>query len=117
MTITYPDGAVLDALVLSQSEDSIRAVVAGEEEVRTLTRVHGTWVSEDCEPVVVEFAWQRQRSQVNPTEADCICSKALAARLIAMLWGAQDDSVGDTVHVIAGDGNRMGVNLSQPGIH
>lgn len=91
--------------------------MAGEEDVRTLTRIHGTWISEDCESVVVEFAWQRQRSQGNPTEADCICSKPLAARLIAMLWGAQEDSVGDLVNLISADGNRLRSNLNQPGIH
>lgn len=119
MTITYANGAVLDAVVLSQDENTIRAAVAGDADVHTLTHIHGTWISEDCEPVVVEFAWQSQRSPGNPSEADCVCSKALAARLIGMLWGgsAQDDSAADMVYALSGDGNRLGVNPKQVGIN
>jgi len=109
MTITYPDGAVLEALVLAQGENMIRVAVPGEEDVRTLTRTHGNWISEDCEPVVVEFAWQRRWSPSTPTEADCTCSKALSARLIAMLSGGftQEDAVADAVYAVSGGRSRV----------
>jgi hypothetical protein len=59
-----------------------------------LSDINGTWVAADCEPVSIEFAWQRHDFQKTVTEADCICSHELAARLIHSLFtGAQEDRV------------------------
>jgi hypothetical protein len=56
-----------------------------------LTDIHGTWVSEDCEPLHVEFAWQQKSPAEIVSEADCICSQDLAARLIHLLWVGSDE--------------------------
>ncbi|MEI9974836.1 MAG: hypothetical protein WDO73_23970 [Ignavibacteriota bacterium] len=61
-----------------------------------LTDIHGTWVTEDCEPVRVEFAWQGKTRDQLLTEADCICSKDLAARLLHLLWNADEEAAPKT---------------------
>src|ERR1039458_4973537 len=58
VTITYPNGIILEAIVLSHEENEIRAIAAGCDDVLAFTRIHGTWISEEIEPVAIEFAWQ-----------------------------------------------------------
>jgi hypothetical protein len=82
MTVTYPNGTDLKAIVLSHGELDIRSVAAGSDDVLTFTRIHGTWISEDGDPVTIEFSWQRHGASHRPSENDCICAKELAARLI-----------------------------------
>ena len=55
MTITYPNGTVLPAVVLSRGEEEIRAIAPGCDDVLVFTRIRGTWVSEELEPVTIEF--------------------------------------------------------------
>ena len=86
MTITYPDGTAVEAIVLSHEENEIRAVAGGCDDVLAFNRIHGMWYSEVNEPVVIEFAWQRRRASPVPSEDDCICPKELAARLIRTLF-------------------------------
>jgi len=85
MTITYPNRTALEALLLSRGKDTLRAAISGEDDIHIFTHIHNTWVSEECEPVQIDFVWSRSGGADVPTEADCICSKALASRLIAML--------------------------------
>ena len=85
MTITYLNGTVLEAIVQSHEENAIRAIAAGCEDVLVFTCIHGTWISEELEPVAIEFAWQRRGTSPSPSEDACVCPKALAARLIQSL--------------------------------
>src|ERR1035438_8604113 len=80
VTITYPNGIILEAIVLSHEENEIRAIVASCDDVLAFTRIHGTWISEEIEPVAIEFAWQRRGISPTPSLAACICPKTLAAR-------------------------------------
>ena len=59
MTIKYRDGRTVEAVILSRDSDSMRVAVKDAEDAVKLVSVHGTWVSEDCEPVRIEFAWER----------------------------------------------------------
>src|ERR1039457_2540108 len=86
VTITYPNGIILEAIVLSHEENEIRAMAAGSDDVLAFTRIHGTWISEEVEPVTIEFARQRRGASPTPSLAACICSKELAARLIQSLF-------------------------------
>lgn len=86
MTITYLDGTVLEAIVISHEENEIRAIAAGCGDVLAFTRIHGTWISEEIEPVAIEFAWQRRRKPPVTSEDDCVCPKELAACLIESLF-------------------------------
>ena len=86
MTITYSNGTVLDAILLTHDEHEIRAAIASVGDTLTLTCVNGTWISEDLEPVSVGFAWQRIATPPTPVEDEYLCSKGLAARLIHALF-------------------------------
>jgi hypothetical protein len=75
MVLIYGDGSRTEAFLLARTENKIRVAIPGSDDPLELTDVRGTWVSEDCEPVRVEFAWQgRTREQVL-TEADCLCRR------------------------------------------
>ena len=92
MTLTYADGNRTEAILLARSENKIRVAIPGSDDPVELTDVRGTWVSEDCEPVRVEFAWQKKTSAALLSEADCVCPKDLAARLIHLLWNADEEA-------------------------
>ena len=85
VTITYPGETVLEAIALSHEENEIRAIAAGCDDVLEFTRVHDTWISEEIDPVTIEFAWQRRQTSPSISEDDCLRPKELAGRLIAMV--------------------------------
>jgi hypothetical protein len=68
----------------------MRVALEGAEDILELTNVHGTWVTADCEPVRIGFAWQTRARGMPPSEADCICPQDLAARLIRSLLYSGD---------------------------
>ena len=85
MTINYPNGTTLKATLLMHGNDTLRATVPGDDDVRTFTLANGTWISGECEPVTIEFAWHRREPAHVPNETECICPMDLAARLITAL--------------------------------
>jgi hypothetical protein len=91
MTITYRDGRQVTAFILSRSEERIRVTVPGCDDPIELNDRNGTWVTEDCEPVRIQFAWQRRTRPEILSEADCICSHQLAARLIHLLMSESEE--------------------------
>jgi len=115
VTITYPNGTVLEAIVLSHEENEIRAIAAGCDDVLAFTRIHGTWISEEIEPVAIEFAWQRRGTSPSTSEDDCVCSKGLAARLIAMLLsGCKRGEAGeDALYVFSPEGSRVAIHRTE----
>ena len=101
MTIRYANGQTIEAVLLSRAEKTMRVALQGSEDVVTLNDVNGTWVSDECEPVEVRFAWQ-QAAAGPVSEADFICSPQLAARLIRLLvtcekTGSQSKTLAMTV--------------------
>ena len=115
MTITYLNGTVFEAVVLSHEENAIRAIAPGCEDVLVFTRIQGTWISEELEPVAIEFAWQRRGTSPSTSEDDCVCSKKLAARLIAMLLsGCERGEAGeDTLYVFIPEGRRVAIHRTE----
>jgi hypothetical protein len=91
MILIYADGRRTKAVLLARSESQLRVAIPGCDEPLELNDIHGTWVSEDCEPVRVEFAWQGKMPEEVPSEADCICPPELAARLIHLLWSGNEE--------------------------
>jgi hypothetical protein len=89
MTIHYSDGKALEAVLLTRTETTIRAAVQGADDVTEFSKINDAWVSEDCEPVRIVFAWQRQKFAETVTEADCICSRELATRLLHLLFSEE----------------------------
>ena len=86
MTIRYSDGRVGEALLLSRGEDTIRLQVKGEDDVVEFSNIRGTWVSADCEPVSIEFAWEGNDRKPVVSETDCLCSPELADHLLQLLF-------------------------------
>src|SRR5674476_1370420 len=82
VTITYPNGTVLEAIVLSHEENEIRAIAAGCDDVLAFTRIHGTWISEEVEPVAIACAAPRAATIVGSTCRDGIVSWAPKPRTI-----------------------------------
>ena len=91
MTIRYANGRTLEAVLLSRTDNTLRVAAKGTEDVQVFSDINGTWVSEDCEPVRIDFEWQRHSRDEAIAEADCICPKDLAARLMYLLFSGSDE--------------------------
>jgi hypothetical protein len=91
MTIRYTDGRTLEAVLLSRTEKTLRVAAKNTDDVQVFTDINGTWVSEDCEPVRIDFEWQRHSREEAVAEADCICPQELASRLLYLLFSGTDD--------------------------
>ena len=79
MTIKYSDGRRIEGVILSPGDSAMRVALKRAEDTMDFAFMAGTWVSENGEPVEVEYAWQRHALKKPVSEADCICSKELAA--------------------------------------
>jgi hypothetical protein len=89
MLIHYHEGRTAQAILLSRTANSVRVAVQGAEDIAEFRQVNGTWVSEDCEPVTIEFALAQISDKPAVTLADCICPADLAAGLVKMLCEAE----------------------------
>ena len=96
MTIRYADGRAVEGVTLARTPNMMRIAVKGCDDAAEFINVHGTWISEDCEPVTMEYG-PRRNARTIPSEDDCICSRTLAAVLLDLLltdsaedeWAAQ----------------------------
>ena len=91
MIIHYTNGKSIEGILLAQGENVLRVAAPGEDDILEFTRVNDIWVSGDCEPARIEFAWQRRKHLPTVTEADCICPRELAARLIHLLLNGDEE--------------------------
>jgi hypothetical protein len=91
MTIRYMNGSAQEAMLLSRTETELRIALRGSDDVLSLNHIGGTWVTEDCEPVHVDFAWSRLPAGEPFTESDCVCSHDLAAHLIHLLYTGDEE--------------------------
>jgi hypothetical protein len=92
MNIRYTNGYQIEGVLLSRDEHSMRVAIHGSDDVLHLNEIHGTWISEDCEPVQVDFAWTRHNDMPVVTVDDCICDKELAAKLLHMLFAGDNEA-------------------------
>src|ERR1022692_1582403 len=93
MTINYSAGRAVEAVLLTRTERTLLVAVQGADDVMEISNINEPGVSAVCEPVAIEFAWQRLDRKSKISEADCHCSPELAARLIRLLF---TDSSADT---------------------
>lgn len=91
VTILYGRGSrgVFALMRRSSTEQSIRVAAQGCDDVPEFALTNGRWISEDCEPVQVEFAYRGNASQIK--EKDCICSHEFAAALIHLLFAGENE--------------------------
>jgi len=98
MILIYADGSRKEAFLLARMENRMRVAIPGSDDPIELTDVNGTWVTDNCEAVRVEFAWQGKTREQVLTEADCVCSDDLAARLLHLLWNTEDEAGSKAAH-------------------
>jgi hypothetical protein len=112
MTIQYASGDIFEAVLLSRTSDTLRAAMPGEDDVKTFTLINGAWISEECEPVRIEIAWERCEEARVPDEAECVCSQELASRLTSMLLVGTDagDLVENMLYVNSAEGHRVWIH-------
>ncbi len=55
MIITYADGKSAEAIILSRTEETMRVVVKDDQDTVLFTCIDATWISEDGEPVEIDF--------------------------------------------------------------
>ena len=108
MTITYSDGTVVEAVLLSRGNNSLCVAVPGDDHARRFTLVNNAWISEGGDPVKIEFAWERRGQCGPPRESECVCSKELASRLVSMLLAGSngDDLIEDMLYVYSAEGRH-----------
>jgi hypothetical protein len=90
MTITYANGQTIKGALVVGDKTWMRLVLQGSDDVTEFTQVNGTWVSEDCEAVQIEFGWSN-RVNHEYKEEDFVCSHELAAQLIHLLLNPEED--------------------------
>lgn len=91
MKIRYQNGQSIEAITLSRGKNALRVLLRGTEDVIELTRVNSVWVTEDCEPVTLEYPSARPPASYR--EEDLICSADLAAHLIHLLYTDSSEDV------------------------
>ena len=117
MRITYPNGRVIEALLLSRGQETLRVVVPGDDDTRTYTLAEGAWRSDKGEPVHIELAWDGRSNSGVPAEAEFVCSKKLASRLMSLLVSfSSDDLLDDVLWVFAPEGRRVAIRQTRRGI-
>jgi hypothetical protein len=100
--------------LLSQQHNEIRAAAAGCDDTLVLTRYKSTWISENLEPVVIQFAWQRAKSFPAPSEDNCVCSKELANRLInSLLHGCDPEMQSDNPGIRKSEENHESLQRTE----
>jgi hypothetical protein len=92
MTVRYANGSTYDAVLLMRDETTLRVAMHGSDDVTQIERIGEVWVTEDCEPVQVEFAWSQVRSSEEVHETDFVCSLDLAAHLIHLLNAGEEET-------------------------
>jgi hypothetical protein len=80
-----------EAVLLSRAEKTLRVAAKNTDDVQVFIDINGTWVSEDCEPVRIDFEWQRHSGGEAVAEEDCICPAELASRLLYLLFSGTDE--------------------------
>jgi hypothetical protein len=113
MTITYADGTVVEALLLSFEEPVLRLAIAGDDDVRVFRCIDRVWRAENGQQVQLKYAWQNDRPAPIPEESHFICSEEVARQLIGNLMNGsemQDGGV-NPFYVFSAEKRRVRVTV------
>jgi hypothetical protein len=102
VTIRYGSEITVEAVVLFRQGDILRVAPRYGDDALVFRCLNGAWISEECEPVQIDFAWRRRFVQPPVCESDCICSHALAASLIRLLLNGGEQNEDETGIPMAG---------------
>jgi len=84
MIIRYANGKTMEGVALSRQENTLRVALRGHNDAIELFQVNGRWITEDWEPVWIQSGLDAH-DPPSPSEADFVCSRELASRLIHLL--------------------------------
>lgn len=90
MKIRYQNGTAIEGMTLVRTGHKMRVAVQGWDDVMELTNIHGTWVSDDCEPVTVEIGMTLAPIE-SYSDDDFICSQELASHLVNLLFSDSNE--------------------------
>jgi len=85
MTIKNRNRTAAEAALLPRAQTSNHTMTKVEDVVE-FPNTQGSRVSQERKPGQTDFAWQRHDQTLTVSEADCICSHELAAKLIHLLF-------------------------------
>jgi|KBSSwiStaDraftv2_1062776.scaffolds.fasta_scaffold2987979_1 hypothetical protein len=97
MILQYESGKTIEGVALSSTDSTMRVALRGHNDVIELVRVDGQWISEDCELVRIQTAWQmgcpsRQTREVPQIqEAELVCPREVAFQLARLMGGAPSE--------------------------
>src|SRR5262245_53392606 len=110
MTIVYPGGAAVEALLLSSGPGSLKVAVAGRHRVRRFELVDGTWMSEAGRPVQIHYAGQQDQVRI-PAESDFVCPRRVGRQVISNLMSGESGDRGNPFYVFAPEDNRVRITV------
>ena len=90
MKIRYQNGTAIEGMTLVRTGQTMRVAVQGWDDVMELNNIHGTWVSDDCEPVNVEIGMTLE-PLADYTDDQFICSQELASHLVNLLFSDSNE--------------------------
>jgi hypothetical protein len=85
MTIHRADGHRIEAALLARYQHAVRVAVPGGDDAVEFKEWNGTWISEDCEPVRIDFDWDERASGPSSQEWAFLCSPERARRVMGVL--------------------------------
>jgi hypothetical protein len=85
MTIYRADGHRIEAALLARYQHAVRVAVRDGDDAVEFKDWNGTWISEDCEPVRIEFDWEERTSEPSSPEWALLCSPERARLVIGVL--------------------------------
>jgi hypothetical protein len=85
MTIHRADGHRIEAALLARYQHAVRVAVQGGDDAVEFKEWHGTWISEDCEPVRIDFDYDERASEPSSQECAFLCSPERARRVVGVL--------------------------------
>jgi hypothetical protein len=111
MTIIYPGGTAVEALVVSAAPGSLEVAIAGSHEVRRFEQVEGAWISEARELVQIRYASQPDPQNAALAESDFVCPKKLGRQLISNLMSGEQEDGGNPFYVFAAEDQRVRITV------
>ena len=85
MTSHRADGIRIEAALLARYQHTVRVAVRGADDAVEFNEWNGTWISEDCEPVWIEFDWDERSAEPSSQECAFLCSPERGRRVIDAL--------------------------------
>ena len=91
MIIYYRDGRTAEGLILRLGDNTLRLAMKGTADVETFTKIDGTWISDEGEPMVMRLGREAPIAPAAISLDDFICPPALASHLVRLLRGAESN--------------------------